>query len=130
MDTPLLCLLLALILTHASKLPVALAMAHQPGGYDNRHPRDQQAQLAGWGRRALAAHQNAFEAFPGFAAGVLVAELAGADPTWASRLAITFLVCRVAYTGLYLADVAAVRSLVWTLGLAATVGLLALPLLG
>jgi uncharacterized MAPEG superfamily protein len=130
MDTPLLCLLLALVLTHATKLPVALAMARQPGGYDNRHPRDQQAQLAGWGRRALAAHQNAFEAFPGFAAGVLVAELTGAAPVWAARLAVAFVVCRVVYTGLYVADVAATRSLVWTLGLAATVGLLALPLLG
>jgi uncharacterized MAPEG superfamily protein len=130
MDMPLLCLLLAFILTHATKLPVALAMARQPGGYDNRHPRQQQTLLDGWGRRALAAHQNAFEAFPGFAAGVLVAELTGAAPAWASRLAVAFLVCRLAYTGLYLADVAAVRSLVWTIGLAATIGLLALPLIG
>ncbi len=130
MDTPLLCLLLAFILTHATKLPVALAMSRQPGGYDNRHPRDQQSRLTGWGRRALAAHQNAHEAFPGFAAGVLVADLTGAAPVWAARLAIAFVICRVAYTGLYLADVATVRSLVWTLGLVATVGLLALPLVG
>lgn len=129
MSTALLCLLLAFILTHATKLPVALAMARQPGGYDNHLPRAQQAGLSGWGRRALAAHQNAFEAFPGFAAGVLVAEVTGADPVWAARLAVAFVVCRVLYTGLYLADLATARSLVWTLGLAATAGLLALPLL-
>ncbi len=130
MTVPFLCVLIALIFTLATKLPLALAMAREAGGYDNRHPRDQQAALTGWGRRALASHQNAFEAFAPFAAAVLIAHAAGADPTWSARLAIAFLVSRVLYTALYLADLASLRSLAWTAGFAATVALMALPLWG
>ena len=39
------------------KAPLAFAM-NKLGGYDNRHPRAQQAQLKGFGARALAVHQN------------------------------------------------------------------------
>ena len=129
MTIPFICVFLAFLLTFLSKGPVALAMAHQPRGYDNRHPRDQQAALAGWGRRALAAHLNSFEAFPAFAAAVLVAAAAGADPVWTSRLAIGFVVARALYLPLYIADLHLLRSAVWTIGLAATVGLFVLPLL-
>jgi uncharacterized MAPEG superfamily protein len=128
MSVPFLCVLAALILTLATKLPVAVAMARQRGGYDNRHPRDQQATLTGWGRRALAAHQNAFEAFPPFAAAVLIAHAGGADPLWSARLAVAFVVLRLVYTGLYLADLSSLRSLTWTAGFAATVALMTLPL--
>lgn len=128
MSVPFLCVLAALILTLATKLPVAVAMARQRGGYDNRHPRDQQAALTGWGRRAVSAHQNAFEAFAPFAAAVLIADAAGGDPLWSARLAVSFLVLRLAYTALYLADLATLRSLAWSAGFAATVALMALPL--
>jgi len=124
------CVGIAFLLTLASKAPVAVAMARQPGGYDNSTPRDQQAALDGWGRRAVAAHLNSFEAFAPFAAAVFVAVLADADPDWTARLSIAFISARVLYTPLYIADVAWLRSLVWTVGFAATCGLFALPLLG
>ena len=103
MNIPFLCVALAFLLLYLTKIPLAVAMGRSRGGYDNRHPRDQQAALEGWGRRALAAHQNAFEAFAPFAAAVLVAHAAGADPVWSARLALLFIAARIVYTCLYLA---------------------------
>ena len=123
------CVGIAFLLTLASKAPVAVAMARQPGGYDNSTPRDQQAALDGWGRRAVAAHLNSFEAFAPFAAAVFVAVLGGADPAWTARLSLAFIAARVFYTPLYIADLAWLRSLVWTVGFLSTCALFALPLM-
>lgn len=133
MTTSLLCIPIAFLLIYLSKLPLSVAMHRESKaaggkGYDNRHPRDQQAKLAGWGRRANAAHYNGFEGFPGFAAGVLVAHVADADPWWSSALAIAYCVSRVFYVTFYLADVHWARSTVWFLGLCCILGLFALPL--
>ena len=65
MTTPFICVLVAYLLIYLPKLPLSAAMAKQPGGYDNKDPRGQQAKLDGWGARARAAHYNGFEAFPG-----------------------------------------------------------------
>jgi uncharacterized MAPEG superfamily protein len=127
MTTPFVCLTIAFVFLYLSKAPVGVAMARMPKGYDNRHPRDQQAQLVGWGRRALAAHQNGFENFPGFAAAVLVSHVGHGDPGWSAVLALTYVIARVAYTAAYIADVHALRSLLWTAGMLATVGLFLLP---
>ena len=127
MTTPLFCIFLAFLLNMVSKGPVAAAMARQDRGYDNKNPRDQQAELVGWGRRALAAHLNGFEAF---AAAVLVAFLAGADPVWSARLAVIFVVARVLYLPLYIGNLDLLRSGVWGIGFIATAGLFLLPLLG
>ena len=98
-----------------------------PGGLDNRHPRDQQAKLDGWARRAQAAHLNAFESFAPFAAAVLVAHVAHADPTWSTYLALAYCALRAIYTLLYVGDLAPARSAVWFAGVAVTVGLFVLP---
>jgi len=42
-------------------------------------------------------------------------------------LAVTYVVARLAYTAAYIADVHALRSLVWTAGMFATLGLFLLP---
>jgi uncharacterized MAPEG superfamily protein len=129
MTTPLACIFIAFLLNLFSKGPVALAMSRLPGGYDNNHPRDQEASLQSWGRRAFAAHLNGFEAFPAFAAAVLVAQIGGADPVWSARLAVVFVVARVLYLPLYIFDLDLLRSAVWMVGLAATCGLFLLPVL-
>jgi uncharacterized MAPEG superfamily protein len=121
------CLVAAWLWVYLTKGPVALAM-HRLGGYDNRHPRAQQAQLTGWGARAMAAHANGFEAFAPFAAAVLSAQFLGGHAGLVSGLAITFVAVRMAYTILYIADLAAVRSLVWTVGWLATLGIFVSPL--
>ena len=128
MTIPFFCIFLAFLITLASKGPVALAMARQKGGYDNSTPRDQQAALNGWGRRAVAAHLNSFEAFPAFAAAVFVAVLGGGDPVWATRLAVTFIAARVLYLPLYIADFPGFRSIVWMIGMFANAALFLLPL--
>lgn len=127
MTTPFICVLVAFLMIYAMKAPVALAMAKMPGGYDNKHPRDQQAALTGWGKRALSAHLNAFEGFPPFAASVFVAHLGGGNADRAAMLAITYVVSRVVYNVLYLANIDKLRSLVWGVGFAATIGLFASP---
>ncbi|MEE2829583.1 MAG: MAPEG family protein [Myxococcota bacterium] len=123
---PLLYVLLAYALTLLTKLPVSLAMARQ-GGYDNHNPRLQQAQLTGWGKRSVAAHQNAFEAFPAFAIAVVVAWLGEAEPRVFHGLAAGFLLLRVAYQCAYLADAAMLRSIVWISGAACCAALMLTP---
>lgn len=63
------CLFAAALLVVLSKAPSATAMKKQTSGYDNQHPRAQQAALSGRDARAVAAHQNTVENFPLFAAG-------------------------------------------------------------
>jgi uncharacterized MAPEG superfamily protein len=124
---PMICLPIGLALVYAPKITLSMAMAREPEGYNNKNPRDQQAKLSGWGRRSAAAHANGFESFPAFAAGVLAAQVTGASPHVASIAAITYVVARVLYTFAYLADVAPLRSTVWTISFAATVTLMVLP---
>jgi len=125
---PLLYVLLGYVLTILTKAPVSVAMARQ-GGYDNHNPRLQQEQLSGWGKRAVAAHQNAFEAFPPFALAVVVAYVGDADRTLLHGLAVGFLVLRIAYQVAYVADVAALRSLLWAGAVGCCVGLMLTPVL-
>lgn len=129
MSIALLCLLFAAIMILLTKVPVAMAMARMKGGYDNHHPRAQQARLEGFGARALASHQNMLEAFPIFAAGLLAALLAGAVGQWTTVLAVVFIIARIAYTILYLADFHLLRSMSWGVGFGASIGLMVLALL-
>ncbi len=122
------CLVAAWGVVYLTKLPVAVAM-QRSGGYDNHHPRAQQAALEGFGARAVAAHLNGFESFAGFAAAVLVAHLSGAPFAVVDLLALVFVAARVLYVACYLADLAALRSAVWTVGFLATLGLFVSPLL-
>lgn len=126
---PLLCLLFSALMVLLTKVPVAMAQAQQDGGYDNRHPRAQQARLEGFGSRALAAHQNMIEAFPIFATGLLAALWIQADARWVAILSMTFVFSRIAYTLLYLGDFHVLRSLSWGAGFLASIGLMALALL-
>ncbi len=130
MTTPFLCVLIAYVLIYVPKIPLSLAMARQPGGYDNKHPRAQQAALEGMGARASAAHQNGFEAFPGFVAAVLVAHGSGANDHRMTVLCIAFVVARALYIAAYLANQDYLRSAIWGIGFLCTVALFCLPWLG
>lgn len=126
MTLPFTCVFLAFLLCYAPKIPLSVAMA-RAGGYDNKHPRAQQRRLKGWGARALAAHQNAFEAFTPFAAGVVIAHLAELDEYRTTLLAVTFVVARTLYIGAYLANLDYLRSAIWGVGFLATAMLYVLP---
>ena len=104
------CILIAGILPIVS---VGIAKAGFKG-YDNRNPREWLARQTGFRARANAAQANAWEAFPFFAAGVLAAQWMGAPQGRIDLLAVAFVVLRVAFLALYLADKAALRSLVWS----------------
>lgn len=121
------CLVLAASLHFVSKLPLAVAMSREGSGYDNHNPRDQQARVTGWGRRAKAVHENQIESFPLFAAGVLVALSTPASST-AETLGLAYLAARLVYMVLYLKDVATLRSLVWSVGFFASIALMLSPM--
>jgi len=89
------------------------------GGFDNHNPRQWLARLGGWQARANAAQQNSFEALPLFIAGVLVAERASGSQTVIDMLALLFIAARAGYVAAYLADMANLRSLLWTVGVGA-----------
>jgi uncharacterized MAPEG superfamily protein len=81
--------------------------------YNNFNVRLWQGKLEGAAQRAHATHLNSFEAFPLFAAAVIVAQITGAEQARVDMLALGFIGLRVLYGILYLADKATLRSLVW-----------------
>lgn len=91
--------------------------------FDNAEPRAWLDQQTGFRRRADYAHRNHFEAFPFFAAAVLVAQQNAATQGWIDGLAMGFIAARLVYTALYLGNVPNLRSLSWILGYACVVGL-------
>lgn len=113
---------LPLVCSYLAKL-----MPKEPEGpaarYDNRDPRAWLAQQTGRRARANAAQANSWEAFPFFAAGVVIAVLQHVPAATIDRLAIVFIAARVAYIGSYVANLAPVRSLVWAIGFGASVAL-------
>ena len=115
------------MLIAAAMLPyLTIALAKSSGGIDNRAPRPSLERLSGWRQRADWAHRNHFEAFPAFAGAVFVAELTHAPQTRIDQLAGIFVLLRVIYTALYIADQAILRSIVWSLGLIAVIWLFVL----
>jgi uncharacterized MAPEG superfamily protein len=121
-----LCLLVACV------LPIACAglakskgfgKRRRDGGFDNHQPREWLARLDGWQARAHAAQGNSWEALPVFIAGLFVAHQHQAAQATVDALALAFLAARLAYIGLYLADQASLRSLLWFAGMGASVAL-------
>jgi uncharacterized MAPEG superfamily protein len=123
MATLLICLLIAILLPYLAKGPVAVAMAKQ--GYDNHHPRTQQAQLTGVGARAVAGHQNAFESLLIFGLSALTVIALGKVSDVVALLAIVHVLARVAYHILYLMDKSTLRSLSWFVGILCSLGIFA-----
>ncbi|HEZ0803139.1 MAPEG family protein [Neisseria meningitidis] len=103
------------------------AYAKKAGGFrfkDNHNPRGFLAHTQGAAARAHAAQQNGFEAFAPFAAAVLTAHATGnAEQATVNTLAGLFILFRLAFIWCYIADKAAMRSLMWAGGFICTVGL-------
>ena len=91
--------------------------------FDNREPRVWLAAQTGLRGRANAAQHNSFEAFPFFAAGVVIAVLQHIPVATIDTCAVVFIAARVAYIAFYLADLAALRSLAFAVGFATCVAL-------
>ena len=113
------CVLVAGLLPYAATLKAKIGA----GGFDNRNPRDWLGQQDGFRRRANAAQLNSFEAFPLFAAAVLIAHLSGAPQPRVDLLAVIFVLARLAYTALYVANLSTLRSLAWFVGIGSAVAI-------
>ncbi|CAM3106448.1 MAPEG family protein [Legionella anisa] len=115
MTTLIICLFIAILFPYLLKLVVANFMQKE-GQYDNHYPRAQQARLQGMGARAVAAHQNSFEALLVFATATLTAIATHHIGVTIQILAIIFIVSRVIYSYFYLMDMASLRSTIWFIG--------------
>jgi uncharacterized MAPEG superfamily protein len=98
-------------------------MAKWDKSFDNNNPRDWLARQEGSKKRAHAAHLNSFEAFPFFAAAVIIASIAKSPTHVADALAVVFIAARIAYIWCYIRDQASLRSIVWMIGLGVCVAL-------
>ncbi len=113
----------------AGILPVVTVAVAKWGrrDFDNAEPRQWMEKQEGLRRRADNAHRNHFEAFPFFAAGVLVAQQLNANQDSINMLAVAFIAARIVYTLLYLANRPTMRSITWVIGYIAVIGLFLLP---
>lgn len=127
------CIAAALVLIYVPRVFVAIAQARTSGGYDNRMPREQQSRIDDTGKRAQAAHMNAFESFAPFAVAVLLSvfqKSAGrpVDPSMIDGFALGHVGARAVYTWLYITDNPTARSAVWCIGMICTAAILLVAL--
>lgn len=117
----------------AAMLPIVCAgiakwgmfgISRRDGGYDNHLPRSWLGSQSGWRARANAAQANSFEALPFFIGAVIIAHQTGSLQVRVDLLALVFVLLRLVYILLYVADQANARSLVWTLALVTNLSLL------
>jgi uncharacterized MAPEG superfamily protein len=108
----------------AAFLPLVWVGAAKMGGrgYDNARPRLFLQNLTGWQQRADWAQSNAYENFPPFAAGVIVAHIVGVPQLTVDILAGTFLIARITHGVAYIFDKPTLRSVVWSVGFLSMVG--------
>ena len=94
------------------------------GGYDNHNPRGWLARQSDWRGRANAAQANTFEALPFFFAAVIIAHMLQAAQTRLDILALIFIMLRIAYIIMYVADLPKARSVIWTLAVLVNIAIL------
>ena len=120
------CILIAALLPYVWTM-VAKSSAPK---FDNREPRLWlEKQENPKVRRADAAQKNAFEAFPAFAAAVLMAQFANVAPATIGLLAVGFVVFRVLHGVFYVGNQAMLRSVAWFGGFMCMATLMALALM-
>ena len=111
-----------------AKIPLAIAMNKEKGGYNNRHPRQQQHGLSGFGARAKAAHENCFEALIMFTPGVMAVLITANTGQTVQTIAITFVITRLLYLLAYYFDQHVLRSVFWAVGFFASLALIGLAI--
>lgn len=115
--------LLPIVCAGIAKYGMFSVSPHQ-GGYDNRNPREWLARQTDWRKRANAAQANTFEALPFFFAAVIIAHSLQAGQTRLDILALMFVVLRIAFVIMYLANLDKARSVIWTLAMLVNVAIL------
>lgn len=94
------------------------------GGFDNNNPRAWLARQTDWRARANAAQANTFEALPFFFAAVIIAHLLQARQAPLDMLAFLFVLLRMGYIMMYVADMAKTRSSIWAAALFVNIAIL------
>lgn len=114
----------------AGLLPIVCAGIAKWGakGYDNQQPREWLSQQGGFRARADAAQLNSFEAFPFFAAGVILALMSEVEVEDVAQCGWFFVAMRLVYIYCYVTNQATWRSISWALGLAAVLRLYVLAM--
>lgn len=126
MTTPFWCLFVVAMLPYVLAGLSGYFKIKQFGRLDSNHPRIQAAELRGIGARTYASQMNAWEAVALFAAAVLVAHLAGADPRLSARASVIFVIARLIHPVLYISNLATLRTGVFTVGFLCSVWLFVL----
>ena len=111
----------------AACLPYVWATIAKSGapGYNNKDPRGWIAKQDSYRvRNAYGAHLNAFEAFPAFAAAVLMAQFAQVEAQYVAWLSMSFIAFRILHGVFYLTAQQALRSLAWLGGFASVLGVM------
>jgi uncharacterized MAPEG superfamily protein len=124
MTTDLTYLALTAMLTAALWIPYVICQVMTngflgPPNYIDPTPRP----LPLWGKRADRAQMNAVEAFAPFAALVLIAHIAGKADSMTAFWAACYFWLRLVHAIVYLSGIPYIRTLVFTLGFVAIVGL-------
>ncbi|MGA2795299.1 MAG: MAPEG family protein [Roseiarcus sp.] len=124
MTTDLTYLALTAILTAALWIPYIAAQVItngllEPANYVDPAPRP----VPLWGKRANRAHLNAVESFAPFAALVIIAHVAGKADAMTAFWAMSFFWLRLAHAVVYWLAIPYLRTLLFTLGFVAVVGI-------
>ena len=96
--------------------------------FNNGNPREWLEKQEGYRRRAHSAQQNGFESYPFFAAAVVVAvpRILATNPVkveTVAHLAFAYVVLRLLYLAIFLANKATLRSVVWLLSMLCASGI-------
>jgi uncharacterized MAPEG superfamily protein len=97
--------------------------------FDNSRPRDAAFYEDPIAARSLGAHQNGIEAFPFFAAAILLAEFRACPQRLVDELAVLFVIVRIAYVFTYLGDRPTLRTILWSIGFAINIAIFFMPAL-
>jgi len=118
------CALLAVVMPYLARIPAVIEL-NKLGGYDNKHPRQQQTQLTGLGARALAAHQNCFESLAVFAVALAVVLGTNNVNAVTETLAMSHIVARVLFCAFYYLNLDIMRSIMWVVGISTAIAMIA-----
>lgn len=108
----------------APYVAVTLARRQAEAIYDNNTPRLAIEKLGGWRQRLEWAHRNNFEAFPPFAAAMILAMMQHVPWIWVDSLGAVFVAARIVHNLMYALDRPTLRSFFWTVGYAAVLALM------
>jgi uncharacterized MAPEG superfamily protein len=110
-----------------SLLSIASVKWLRHGVFDNSKPRDPAFYNDPIAARAFGAHQNGLEAFPFFAAAVLLAEFRSSPQNLINELAVLFVIVRIAYVFTYIGNRPTLRSILWSMGFVINIAIFFLP---